>query len=80
MDRKVFRDPDVIAEASRFVAVKANCTDPNSKEARIKNSTYQSPFMPYFVFIDSRGNYLPDLSIAGKASKETFLDHLRKVR
>jgi len=51
MDRTVFADPQVIAAAKKFVAIKVDCTRAGSPGDRIKNEGYRSPAMPLFVFL-----------------------------
>lgn len=79
MDNTVMKDPRVIEELRRFVKVKLDVTlEDAHKDAILKKYKVLGP--PWFIFYDSKGNWLADKDIQGKVDTEQFLAVLRNVR
>ncbi|PCJ19520.1 MAG: hypothetical protein COB02_07175 [Candidatus Cloacimonadota bacterium] len=78
--KKVLKDPKVMAELSRFSIGYLDCTDSDSKSAKIKRDKYKSVAMPYFIFYDSKGNLLKKLEVNGKIKASKLLKLLKSVK
>jgi len=79
LDKLVWHDPRVAAEAARFVTIKVDATAPDDEEMTALKDDLKVPGLPRVVFIDSRGKLLEGLS-TGFQPADKMLDTLRKVR
>ncbi|MCO4780946.1 MAG: sulfite exporter TauE/SafE family protein [Candidatus Cloacimonetes bacterium] len=78
--KKVLKDPKVLNELSRFSVAYIDCTDAESKGAKVKRDKYKSVAMPYFIFYDSKGKLLKKKEINGKVNAKDLLKVLKSVR
>ncbi|MBI4575967.1 MAG: thioredoxin family protein, partial [Planctomycetes bacterium] len=78
MDATVLRDPRVVAEARRFVAVKLDI-GADEVASRLRLERYGSAQLPLYVFHDSQGRELPGAR-RGKTDVEDFLNVMRSVK
>ncbi|NCQ35537.1 thioredoxin fold domain-containing protein, partial [bacterium] len=79
LDKLVWHDPAVAAEAARFVTIKVDATAPDDDEMTAIKEELKVPGLPRVVFIDSRGKILDGLS-TGFQEADKMLDTLQKVR
>ncbi len=80
MDKTVFSDPNVgVFMNEHFVNIKLDTTDGSGWNSKLKQNVFKSASLPMYVFIDAQGNYLPDASLNGKASKKKFLKRAKRV-
>ncbi|HZS45061.1 MAG TPA: cytochrome c biogenesis protein CcdA [Blastocatellia bacterium] len=79
LDRETFIDPKVRAESSRFVAMKADLTNPPTGELAKFVQESQIPGAPTVLFIDSKGNLLNDPRITGFVRPQEFLNQMQQV-
>jgi thiol:disulfide interchange protein DsbD len=74
LDRHVFTDPRVRAEASRFVALKLDGTDDSPAFQRLV-ARYQVQGLPTVLFVDARGRESP-ARVVGAVKPEEMLKYL----
>ncbi len=79
LDKLVWHDPAVAAEAARFMAIKVDATAPDDAEMEAIKEEFHVPGLPRVVFIDSRGMILHGVS-TGFQPAEKMLETLRAVR
>ncbi len=79
LDKLVWHDPEVAAEAQRFVAVKVDATAPDDAEMEAIRKEFRVPGLPRVVFIDSRGKVLHGSS-SGFQHADKMLEVMRAVR
>jgi thiol:disulfide interchange protein DsbD len=79
LELSTFRDEEVVREAARFVAVKVDITSDEAAQ-RLKRERYDSAFVPFIAFYDSKGEYLPEKSFTRKPTTEEFLARLKEIR
>jgi thiol:disulfide interchange protein DsbD len=79
IESEIFKNPDFLKAAERFIKIKLDCTDSSGEGALIKNQKYKSPYMPYIIFYDGTGNKT-EFEIRGYTSLKEILDILEKVR
>jgi len=85
MDATVFKDPAVLKELERFVAIKVDCTRPDSPGAVLKNSRWREPSMPLYAFYAApvpsweEGGIPPPTKSVGYTDAKTFLEILRAI-
>ncbi len=79
LDKLVWHDPAVAAEAARFMAIKVDATAPDDAEMETIKEEFHVPGLPRVVFIDSRGRIMDGLS-TGFQPPEKMLEILRAVR
>ncbi|MBM4129584.1 hypothetical protein FJ250_00950 [bacterium] len=58
LDKSVWNDPAVVAEAARWAAVKIDATAPDDQEMTAIKDEFRVSGLPRVVFIDSRGEIL----------------------
>lgn len=80
LDAKTFNDPDVMAEGSRFVRLKADLTSSGDSRVRELTERYQIVGVPTIVFIDSRGFEIEERRLTGFESPERFLRRMQAVK
>lgn len=78
LDKKVWNDPDVVAEAQRFVTLKIDATRSDEEMDRIWEE-FQVAGLPTIVFIDSRGEVLLGRSANFKPAAE-MLELMQSIR
>jgi thiol:disulfide interchange protein DsbD len=82
MDASTFANRDVIKEAKRFVAIKADLTKSGSPQVGklIKRFNVYAP--PVVIFVDSSGKILdaPDQRVIGLTGPEEFLRRMKQIR
>jgi thiol:disulfide interchange protein DsbD len=79
MKNSVLSHPDTVALLENFVIAMLDCTDDGSENSRIKQSRYESPFLPFIAFYDAGGVFRPDFSVRGEMERRDFLEILRKL-
>ncbi len=79
LDKLVWHDPAVAAEAARFLAIKIDATAPDDAEMEALKQEFKVPGLPRVVFIDSRGQVLHGLS-TGFQPADKMLETMREVR
>jgi len=79
LEKKVYPDATVRAEASRFVAVKVDGTN-DSDELEKLYGQYGVVGLPTVVFFDSAGKTREDLKLTGYEEPADFLSRLKKVQ
>ncbi|HEY0840210.1 MAG TPA: cytochrome c biogenesis protein CcdA [Vulgatibacter sp.] len=79
LDKFTYTDPAVMEEAGRFVTVKVDGT---VEDERIQTlyDRYGIQGLPTVVFLDGKGQALPDPRITGFLEAPKFLEEMRKVR
>ena len=78
LDRTVWADPRVRAEASRFVAVKIDGTEYTDAFDAIAAKKYAVPGLPTVIFLDGRGREAPR-RVLGAVDPEEMIAALRAV-
>ena len=80
MDATVFSDQEVIKAMGDFVMVRADVTNGASPDLKPYAAKWRLRGVPTLIFLDSRGNWLKDLTIVGAVPKEVVLERLNRVR
>ncbi|MEK7284020.1 MAG: thioredoxin family protein, partial [Acidobacteriota bacterium] len=80
LDRFTFSDPGVREETERFVLLKADLTQFESRQVREIRDRFDVVGVPTIVFLDSRGEERQDLRLYGFEKAGAFLARLRQVR
>ncbi|HYD41664.1 MAG TPA: cytochrome c biogenesis protein CcdA [Anaeromyxobacter sp.] len=78
LDRTVWADPRVRAEAARFVAVKIDGTEYTDTFDAIAAKKYAVPGLPTVIFLDARGREAPQ-RVLGAVDPEEMIEALRTV-
>ncbi|HBC74496.1 MAG TPA: hypothetical protein DC017_06505 [Candidatus Wallbacteria bacterium] len=79
IESEIFKNPDFLKAAERFIKIKLDCTDSSGEGASIKNQKYKSPYMPYIIFYDGAGNKT-EFEIRGYASLKEVLEILGRIK
>ena len=80
MDRTVFSDSSVGTFMNKqFVSIKLDASDGAGWNTKLKSEVFKSSAMPFYAFFDANGNYVPESSFGGKASKQEFLKRAKHV-
>lgn len=79
IESEIFKNPEFIKAAERFIKIKLDCTDSSGEGASIKNRKYKSPYMPYIIFYDGAGNKT-EFEIRGYASLKEVLEILGRIK
>jgi len=79
LDKSVWNQPEVVAEAQRFVTIKIDATDPDDAEMSAIKERFQVTGLPRVVFIDSRGEILHGRASGFKTASE-MLTLLKSIR
>ena len=79
LDKSVWSDPAVIAEAQRFVTVKIDATAPDDDEMGVIKERWDVAGLPRVVFIDSRGTFLSGRS-SGFLHADEMLERMQSIR
>lgn len=79
LDKLVWNDPEVVAEAQRFVTIKVDATAPDDEEMTAIKEEFQVPGLPRVIFIDSRGEILHGRSAGFKPAAE-MLEVMKSIR
>ena len=80
LDEKTFSDPAIAAELNRFVRVKADLTAPDDATTKRLTRQYAILGVPTLIFLDAKGQELPDLRVTGFEPPEKLAARLRQVR
>jgi thiol:disulfide interchange protein DsbD len=80
LDRFTFSDKGVIEETGRYVLLKADLTQFESRQVREIRDRFDVVGVPTIVFLDSRGEEREDLRLHGFETAGAFLARLRQVR
>ena len=80
LDRFTFADARVLDEAQRFVLLKADLTQFESRQVREIRDRFDVIGVPTVVFLDSRGNERQGLRVYGFEGAGAFLARMRQVR
>ncbi|MCS7048526.1 MAG: thioredoxin fold domain-containing protein [Verrucomicrobiae bacterium] len=80
MDRQVFTDPRIIAEAQHFLMVKADLTHTASAPVQELMRRYDIRGVPTFIFLDDRGRELIELRQVGFVPADRFLAIMQRAR
>ncbi len=78
IESQIFKNHQFIDASQRFIKIKLDCTLPSSEGAIIKNQKYNSPYMPYIVFYDAKGNKSEE-EIRGYTSLTEMLEIINKI-
>jgi thiol:disulfide interchange protein DsbD len=80
LDELTFTNVDVKREAEKFVTLKLDLTseDPNTEAGRARDK-YKIRGVPTIVFLDAKGNELPDLRLEGFEKPDKFLARMKGV-
>ena len=78
IEAQIFKNHQFIDASDRFIKIKLDCTQPSSEGAVIKNKKYNSPYMPYIIFYDGKGNK-SDTEVRGYTSLEEMLEIINKI-
>lgn len=78
LDSRTFTDPAVMAEAERFVRLKADLTDDDEESSRLTRM-YGIVGVPTIVFIDSNGDEVSETRLLGFEKPDRFLRRLKAV-
>ena len=78
MDRKTFKDKQVIEKAKQFIMIKIDCTAPNETVKKFMRQ-WNVTGMPTFVFIDKDGNEVKQLREIGFVPPEKFLKKMDRL-
>ena len=79
LDKTVWNQPAIVAEAQRFVTVKIDATAPDDDEMAAIKAAWDVAGLPRVVFIDSRGEYLAGRS-TGFVPPEQMLELMQGIR
>ncbi|OGG46345.1 MAG: cytochrome C biogenesis protein, partial [Candidatus Handelsmanbacteria bacterium RIFCSPLOWO2_12_FULL_64_10] len=79
LDRYTYSDPKVRERLRAFVSVKVDFTK-ESEATRALQKKYRLVGLPTVVFVDGRGNELPDKRLTGFAPPGQFLAHIADIR
>ena len=80
LDRFTFSDPAVLEEARRFVLLKADLTQFESRQVGQIRERFDVLGVPTLVFLDGRGEEHRDLRLYGFEEPGAFVARLRQVR
>jgi thioredoxin:protein disulfide reductase len=80
LDEKTFNDGAVMAEAERFVRLKADLTLATDERTAELTERYNIVGVPTIVFIDASGREVSGLRLTGFESASRFLERMRGVR
>lgn len=79
LDKTVWTQPAIVAEARRFVTVKIDATAPDDDEMAAIKADWDVAGLPRVVFIDSRGEHLAGRS-TGFVPPEQMLELMQGIR
>jgi len=79
LDKSVWNDATVVAEAQRFVTIKIDATAPDDAEMTAIKEAWDVAGLPRVVFIDSRGEYLPGRSTGFNPAPQ-MLEIMQSIR
>ncbi|MEW5854217.1 MAG: cytochrome c biogenesis protein CcdA [Myxococcota bacterium] len=79
LEKITYRDPTVIAEASRFVNAKIDSTEMTDQMTALWQK-YGITGLPAVIFIDSTGKVLTDPRVEGFLAAPDYLREMKKVR
>jgi len=79
IESQIFKNNEFIEASKRFIKIKLDCTQPSNKGAIIKNQKYKSPYMPYIIFYDSKGEKT-SIEVRGYTSLAEMLEIISKIR
>jgi thiol:disulfide interchange protein DsbD len=79
IEAQIFKNSEFIAASSRFIKIKLDCTQPSNEGAVIKNKKYNSPYMPYIIFYDSKGEK-SGIEVRGYTSLAEMLETISKIK
>lgn len=80
MDETTFRDPAVVAELGRFVALRFDATEADSPAVKTVLAQYRVPGLPYVVAIPSTGSMTEAQTRSGLIRSQAMLALLRSTR
>ncbi len=80
LDRRVFGNREVVAEAARFVRLRADLTDQNSPASSAITERHSIVALPTVILIGADGRERRSLRLLGLESPAKFLARLRAVR
>ncbi|MEI6054894.1 MAG: protein-disulfide reductase DsbD [Lentisphaerota bacterium] len=78
MDGTTFKNLDVRHALKSFIAIRADITKSDSDSVKLREK-YKVFAPPYFIFLDNKGNLLPDSAIAGFVSADDLLGQLNII-
>ncbi len=80
LDELTFTDANVKKEAEKFVTLKLDLTsdDPDTEAGRARNN-FKIVGVPTIVFLDAKGNEIPNLRLEGFEKPEKFLARMKGV-
>ncbi len=78
IEAQIFKNQQFIDASNRFIKIKLDCTQPANEGAIIKNQKYNSPYMPYIIFYDGKGNK-SDAEVRGYTSLDEMLEIINKI-
>lgn len=76
----VLKDHNVRDALERFEIAYLDCTSADSKSAKLKESLFKTPAMPFFAFFDSSGSHLRNLDVHGSIDASGLIEQLKKVK
>ncbi len=79
LDKKVWVDPEVIAESERFIPIKVDATKSDEEMEAIWRD-YNIGGLPAIIFIDSRGEVLHGKTVAGFMAAPQMLERMQSIR
>ena len=79
LDKTVWNQTEVVAEAQRFVTIKIDATVPDDEEMSGIKEEWSVAGLPRIIFIDSRGEFLPGRSTGFQPAAD-MLATMRSIR
>jgi thiol:disulfide interchange protein DsbD len=79
LEHFTFSDPEVRAEASRFVTLRADLTSYASPPVEAVKRRFGILGLPWVVFLDATGAERPDLRVTGFVPPREFLERMRRA-
>jgi thiol:disulfide interchange protein DsbD len=79
MEANTWSNAGVIEESRRFVMIKMDSSKEDSPGARLKIEKFNSFYIPFVAFYDSRGDYLQDRAIEGYADANAMLKVMQGI-
>lgn len=79
LDEKTYAEPRVLEAAKGFVMLRFDATN-DSPELDHFRKKYEIVGLPWVVFINNKGEWLKDLTLAGFEAADPFLERMRKAQ
>lgn len=80
MDSTTFKDPRIIEESARFIALKSDNTEPNEGAMKLLKEHGLQPAFPTIIFYDSTGNFNGEATAVGYKTADELLKLMQMVK